>query len=96
MNNLIEQYLVFAEGQAMRRAPMHMKDWINKLNGFLSLNDRDILKNAGRISHEIAKQLAETEYEKFNRKKIQSRDKQDSDFDKTVKMIEEQKKKLNT
>jgi len=94
LNNLVEQYLVFAEGQAMRRIPMHMKDWINKLNGFLSLNDRDILKNAGRISHEMAKQLAEAEYEKFNRKRIECRDKQDSDFDRTVKMIEEQKKKL--
>jgi len=77
LNNLVEQYLVFAEGQAMRRIPMYMKDWINK-----------------RISHEMAKQLAEAEYEKFNRKRIQNRDKQDSDFDKTVKMIEEQKKKL--
>ncbi len=94
LNNLVEQYLVFAEGQAMRRIPMHMKDWINKLDGFLSLNDRDILKNAGRISHEMAKQLAEEEYEKFNRQRIESRDKQDSDFDKTIKMIEEQKKKL--
>ena len=94
LNNLVEQYLVFAEGQAMRRIPMHMKDWINKLDGFLSLNDRDILKNAGRISHEMAKQLAEAEYEKFNRKRFECRDKQDSDFDKTVKMIEEQKKKL--
>ena len=94
LNNLVEQYLVFAEGQAMRRIPMHMKDWINKLDGFLSLNDRDILTNAGRISHEMAKELAEEEYEKFNRKRIESRDKQDSDFDRTVKMIEEQKKKL--
>jgi hypothetical protein len=94
LNNLVEQYLVFAEGQAMRRIPMHMKDWINKLDGFLSLNDRDILKDAGRISHEMAKELAEAEYEKFNRKRIESRDKQDSDFDRTVKMIEEQEKKL--
>jgi len=88
LNNLVEQYLVFAEGQAMRRIPMYMKDWIDKLNGFISLNDRDILEDAGQISHEIAKQLAETEYEKFNRKRIASRDRQDSDFDKTVKMIE--------
>ena len=94
LNNLVEQYLVFAEGQAMRRIPMYMKDWIDKLNGFISLNDRDILEDAGQISHEMAKQLAETEYEKFNRKRIASRDRQDSDFDKTVKMIEGQKKKL--
>jgi len=94
LNNLVEQYLVFAEGQAMRRIPMYMKDWIDKLNGFLSLNDRDILEDAGRISHEMAKQLAEAEYEKFNRKRIATGDKRDSDFDKTVKMIERQKKNL--
>ncbi|MFC1636075.1 virulence RhuM family protein [Planctomycetota bacterium] len=94
LNNLVEQYLVFAEGQAMRRIPMYMKDWIDKLNGFLSLNDRDILNDAGRMSHEMAKQLAEAEYEKFNTKRMASRDKQDSDFDKTVKMIEQQKNKL--
>ncbi len=40
LNNLTEQYLVFAEGQAMRRIPMYMKDWIEKLHGFLQLNDR--------------------------------------------------------
>ena len=94
LNNLVEQYLVFAEGQAMRRIPMYMKDWIDKLNGFLSLNDRDILKDAGRISHEMAKQLAEAEYEKFNRKRIASKDKQASDFDKAVKMIERRKSEL--
>jgi hypothetical protein len=43
LNNLVEQYLIFAEGQAMRRIPMHMRDWIKKLDGFLSLNERNIL-----------------------------------------------------
>jgi hypothetical protein len=88
LNNLVEQYLVFAEGQAMRRIPMHMKGWIAKLNGFLQLNDRNILEDAGRISHEMAKELAETEYEKFNRERIRYSDSKDSDFDKTVKQIE--------
>lgn len=78
----------------MRRIPMYMRDWIDKLHGFLSLNDRDILQDAGRISHEMAKQLAEAEYEKFNRKRITARNHQDSDFDKTVKMIEQRKDKL--
>ena len=55
LNNLVEQYLIFAEGQAMRRIPMYMKDWVEKLNGFLSLNDRDILHHAGTISHEIGR-----------------------------------------
>ena len=94
LNNLVEQYLVFAEGQAMRRIPMYMKDWVDKLHGFLSLNDRDILNDAGRISHEMAKQFAEIEYQKFDTKRIESKDKKDSDFDKTIKLVQEQKKKL--
>ena len=53
LNNLVEQYLVFAEGQAMRRVPMHMGDWIIKLHGFLTINDRDILTHAGKISHQL-------------------------------------------
>ncbi|OYU42766.1 MAG: hydroxyacid dehydrogenase, partial [Burkholderiales bacterium PBB4] len=61
LNNLVEQYLIFAQGQAMRRVPMHMADWIEKLNGFLTLNDRDILTHAGRISHEMAQAKAELE-----------------------------------
>src|SRR5690606_5891292 len=55
LNNLVEQYLIFAQGQAQRRVPMYMKDWIEKLNGFLTLNDREILNNAGSISHELGK-----------------------------------------
>ena len=94
LNNLVEQYLVFAEGQAMRRVKMYMDGWVEKLNGFLSLNDRDILKDAGRISHEMAKKLAEAEYDKFNKKRIEWTDEQESDFDRTVKMIEAQQKKL--
>ena len=65
LNNLVEQYLVFAEGQAMRRVPMHMADWVKKLDAFLTLNDRDILTHAGRISHEMAQLKAEQEYDKF-------------------------------
>jgi hypothetical protein len=82
------------EGQAMRRITMYMTNWLEKLNGFLTLNDRDILENAGRISHEMAKELAETQYDKFNKKRIELTDKQDSDFDKTVKIIEAEQKKL--
>ena len=45
LNNLVEQYLIFAEGQAMRRIPMTMADWIKKLDAFMTLNERDILKS---------------------------------------------------
>ena len=65
LNNLVEQYLVFAEGQAMRRVPMHMADWITKLDAFLTLNERDILTHAGRIYHEMAQGKAELEYDRY-------------------------------
>lgn len=71
LNNLVEQYLVFAEGQAMRRIPMSMADWVKKLDGFLTLNDRDILDNAGKISHDMAKQHAESQYELFHQQRQQ-------------------------
>ena len=91
LNNLVEQYLIFAQGQAQRRVPMYMKDWIEKLNGFLSLNDREILQNAGSISHELAKENAEREYEKF--KKQEQKAIKESDFDKVIKKLERKNKK---
>lgn len=93
LNNLVEQYLVFAEGQAMRRVPMYMNDWIEKLHGFLSLNDREILKDAGRVSHELAVSFAENEYEKYRLKAIAEKDTQADDFEKVVKKIEQNSKK---
>ena len=95
LNNLVEQYLVFAEGQAMRRIPMHMNEWLEKLNGFLELNDRDILEHAGKISHDMAKELAESEYNKFNIERIRWNDGKESDFDKVVKQIETKAKRLS-
>jgi hypothetical protein len=90
LNNLAEQYLIFATGQAMRRIPMYMKDWIEKLHGFLTLNDREILKHAGKISHQLAIDKAEKEYEKFNQAQVNAHE---SDFDKEVKKIEAAKPK---
>ena len=71
LNNLVEQYLVFAEGQAMRRIPMYMRDWLQKLDGFLQLNDRHILDHAGKISHDMAVQHANDEYDKFHQQRLQ-------------------------
>ena len=88
LNNLVEQYLIFAQGQAMRRIPMYMNDWIKKLDAFLNINDRDILKHAGNISHEMARQLAENEYDKFHIKRQSDVALSLSDFDKAVKQIE--------
>jgi len=93
LNNLVEQYLIFAEGQAMRRIPMKMKDWIEKLHGFLQLNDRSILQDAGKISHELAQELAEKEYDKFNIKRLKAEASADGDFEKAVRLIEEKEKR---
>ncbi len=93
LNNLVEQYLIFAEGQAMRRITMYMKDWIAKLDAFLQLNDRDILQNAGSVSHELAKQIAETEYDKYKKQQQKTSSKADDDFENTIKQIENKKSK---
>lgn len=90
LNNLTEQYLVFAEGQAMRRIPMYMKDWIEKLHGFLQLNDRNVLDHAGMISHELAIEKAESEYEKYNNHR---NNEIESDFDKAAKRLTSSRKK---
>ena len=95
LNNLVEQYLIFAEGQAMRHIPMHMSDWIKKLDAFLDINERDILTHAGKISHEIAKQLAGSEYQKFHIKRLEENKNTLSDFDKAAKQIASDKKQIN-
>ena len=93
LNNLVEQYLVFAEGQAMRRVPMYMMDWIEKLHGFLNLNDRAILTHAGKISHELALQKAEIHYAQFDQKRIAQNDVADGEFEKALKNLPTPKKK---
>lgn len=84
LNNLAEQYLVFAEGQAARRIAMTMKDWITKLEGFLTLNDREILRGAGQVSADLAKNHAETEFSKF---RVIDDARIESDFDRMVKSL---------
>ena len=75
---IVNAYLDFAEMQAMRQIPMTMADWETRLNGFLTLWDRDVLQDAGRITAELAKAKAETEFEKY--RLVQDRLYQ-SDFD---------------
>ena len=87
LNNLAEQYLIFAEGQAMRRIAMHMADWIKKLDAFLNINDRDVLTHAGKISHEMAQQRAEGQYEQYHRHQIDQKARSGSDFDHFAKQL---------
>jgi hypothetical protein len=76
-------YLDYAESQAERNQVMYMKDWSDKLNGFLQFNDHEILHNAGKISKEVAEKLAVKEYEKYKQARIAEN--VDSDFDEFIK-----------
>jgi hypothetical protein len=93
LNLIVDQYLSFAELQAQQRKPMQMADWSSKLNDFLKLNDREILNDAGKISHQLAEQLAHTQFEKFdaNRRTFEAQNPV-SDFDKVVKRLKNQRK----
>ena len=65
LNRIVSMYLDFAELQAFSRKPMYMKDWIEKLDDFLRVSDRDILTHAGQISHQVALDKAREEYVKY-------------------------------
>ncbi|MCX7115391.1 MAG: virulence RhuM family protein [Gammaproteobacteria bacterium] len=70
LNRIVSMYLEFAEMQAMSHKPMTMKDWIKKLDDFLTISDRDLLSHAGKVSHEAALKKAHEEYEKFHRNEL--------------------------
>ena len=65
LNRAVSMYLDFAENQAARQIPMRMADWAAKLDAFLTFNEYEILKDAGKVSHAVAKALAEKEYKSF-------------------------------
>ena len=94
LNNIVEQYLIFAESQAKRKQTMFMLDWESKLGEFLKLNDRDILEDLGKVSHAVAEVLALEEYEKY---RVEQDKNYVSDFDKfankAIKLIDKSKKK---
>ena len=70
LNRIVVMYLDYAEDQAERNRPMYMKDWVDKLNAFLTFNEREILENAGKVSRVVANQLASDEYEKYNQHRL--------------------------
>lgn len=90
LERVVTMYLDYAENQAARQIPMKMADWVQKIDAFLQFNEYKILKDAGKVSHDIAKKLAEKEYEKF--RVVQDKT-YESDFDKEVKKITPPKKK---
>jgi hypothetical protein len=83
-------YLDYAEDQAARQVPMHMADWVKKLDAFLTFNERNILRNAGKMSAKMAEEHAGREFEKFNAARLaRQASEPTSDFD---KMVERTKK----
>lgn len=90
LNRIVTMYLDYAESQALKGVVMFMKDWILKLDAFLQFNEEAVLKHQGKVSHEVALALAESEFEKYRI----ARDKLlESDFDKIVKQLDKNKKK---
>jgi hypothetical protein len=84
LERIVSMYLDYAENQASRQIPMSMADWVEKLDAFLKFNEYDVLKNAGKVSHEVAKELAEQQYESFSI--VQDRS-FESDFERESKRV---------
>ena len=84
LDRFVTMYLDYAEDQAERNIPMTMEDWAKKLNAFLQFNERDILDHPGKVSREVAKAFAESEFEKY--RIVQDR-LFESDFDRHIKKL---------
>jgi len=84
LQRLVSAYLDVAESMALRQIPLTMEDWENRLNKFIEATDRTILQNAGKVSAEIAKAHAESEFEKY---RIIQDQLFESDFDKEIKRV---------
>lgn len=89
LERIVSMYLDYAENQARRQIVMKMQDWISKLDAFLQFNEYEVLKNAGKISHQVAAALAEGEYNKY---RVIQDQQFESDFDKTIKTLEKRSK----
>lgn len=85
---IVEQYLAYAEAQALAHRPMYMRDWKERLDVILKLNERNVLEGSGKISHELAKQKAESEYSKYKEiEKEQTHLESIKELDKDLKLL---------
>ncbi len=85
LERIVTMYLDYAELQASRQVPMKMADWAERLNAFLQFNGFEVLDNPGKVSAEVAKKLAEEQYEKFRVKQDEAFE---SDFEREAKRLE--------
>ena len=86
LDRITTMYLDYAEDQAEQNIPMTMEDWSKKMNVFLKFNNRELLDNPGKVTQQIAKAFAESEFEKY--RIVQDR-LFESDFDKMIKKLED-------
>jgi hypothetical protein len=89
LNRIVTMYLDYAEDQAEQHHPMTMQDWREKLDAFLQFNQREVLQNAGTVSAEVAKVLAEAEYEKFRTARLTREAQEPDEFDRMAKQLQE-------
>lgn len=89
LNAITSAYLDFAELQALRKKPMTMNDWVNKLDDFLHMSDSEVLSNAGTISHEMAIEKAKEEYVKYKEKNIDELSQVEKDFLESAKKVQQ-------
>lgn len=68
---IVEQFLAFAEAQAKSHVPMYMRDWVERLKMVLTMNQKSILQDAGKISHKMALEKAETEFNQYKAKELE-------------------------
>ena len=94
LNRVVSMYLDYAEDQAHRQRPMHMSEWVGKLDAFLRFNERNVLTHAGAVSHELAEQYAHEQFDKYEQERLaEEAARPTSDFDRLVdksKQIENQ------
>lgn len=90
LERIVTMYLDYAENQAARQIPMKMTDWAERLDAFLQFNEYQVLTDAGKVSHEVAKSLAEKQYAIF---RIKQDREIENDFEKEVKRIEGKSRK---
>ena len=86
LNEIVSMYLDYATRQARRRIPMTMEDWKSKLDAFLRFNDAEVLQNKGKVTAAIAKEFAESEFEKY---RVIQDNLYQSDFDKLINSMED-------
>lgn len=92
LNRIVSAYLEFAELQALRKKPMYMKDWIEKLDDFIKMSGSEILENAGKVSHLEATTKAMLEFEKYKEKTKDELSEVEKDFIKTIGTAEKRLK----